>query len=100
MLIHLAPLLTRHGVGVVERDMKINTNELISTQLADALKWMLVADDYEKIANQYGRSAASLRQIAYRATPVSENSKVVVIEMIRTAIANANMVGQTLMHYA
>ena len=99
-MLNLTPLLTRRGDGVVERDMKIATNELISTQLADALKWMLVAEDYEKIANQYGRSAASLRQIAYRATPVSENSKVVVMEMIRTAIANANMVGQTLMHYA
>lgn len=93
-------MLTRRGDGVVEGVMKINTNELISTQLADALKWMLVAEDYDRIANQYGRSAASLRQIAYRATPVSENSKVIVIEMIRTAIANANMVGQTLMHYA
>lgn len=76
--------------------MKIKEGELISESLSKSLKWMLTGEDFEQVAAQYGRSAGSLRQIAYRSIPVTSGNKPIVIAMVKRAMENAQMVGQTL----
>ena len=78
--------------------MKIK--ETISTELSEALKWMLLLTDIEQVAEKFGMTTGTLRQVIYRQIPVSKNSHPAVIELTRVAISNANKVGQTLTHYA
>jgi len=79
--------------------MQIKIGEKISPSLSEALKAGINVCDYERIANKHNKSWKSIRQIVYRACPVTRFNEPALIDLTRTAIKNLNKHNKTLTNY-
>jgi len=63
--------------------------KIISEQLADYLNKYTTASDRANVSEATGVGVTTLRNIVYRTNNLTENNSIGVLELMRTAIANA-----------